>query len=53
MADNALSHPLEIAGYLTAVEALPEFDHLVVPIGKGLSIAYRPAAGSTSLPAAE
>jgi predicted O-methyltransferase YrrM len=43
-ADNALSHPQEIAGYLAAVEALPEFDHLIVPIGKGLSIAYRPAS---------
>jgi predicted O-methyltransferase YrrM len=40
-ADNALSHPEEIAGYLAAVEALPQFEHLVVPVGKGLSIAYR------------
>jgi predicted O-methyltransferase YrrM len=40
-ADNALSHPEEIADYLAAVEALPQFEHLVVPIGKGLSIAYR------------
>jgi predicted O-methyltransferase YrrM len=40
-ADNVLSHPQEIAGYLSAVEALPQFDHLVIPIGKGLSIAYR------------
>jgi predicted O-methyltransferase YrrM len=43
-ADNALSHPQEIAGYLAAVESLPGFEHLIVPIGKGLSIAYRPAA---------
>jgi len=43
-ADNALSHPQEIAGYLAAVEALPGFEHLIVPIGKGLSIAYRPGA---------
>jgi predicted O-methyltransferase YrrM len=41
LADNALSHPDEIAGYLAAVEALPQFEHLVVPIGKGLSLAYR------------
>ncbi len=41
LADNALSHPGEIAGYLAAVEALPQFEHLVVPIGKGLSLAYR------------
>ena len=43
-ADNALSHPQEIAGYLATVEALPGFEHLIVPIGKGLSIAYRPGA---------
>jgi predicted O-methyltransferase YrrM len=41
LADNVLSHPDEIAGYLAAVEALPQFEHLVVPIGKGLSLAYR------------
>jgi predicted O-methyltransferase YrrM len=41
LADNALSHPEEIAGYLAAVQALPEFDHLIVPVGKGLSLAYR------------
>jgi predicted O-methyltransferase YrrM len=42
LADNALSHPDEIAGYLAAVEALPDVEHLVVPVGKGLSVAYRP-----------
>jgi predicted O-methyltransferase YrrM len=41
LADNVLSHPDEIAGYLTALEALTQFDHLVVPIGKGLSVVYR------------
>jgi predicted O-methyltransferase YrrM len=41
LADNVLSHPDEIAGYLAAVEALPHFEHLVLPIGKGLSLAYR------------
>ena len=40
LADNALSHPDEIAGYLAAVEAAG-FDHLIVPIGKGLSLAYK------------
>lgn len=40
-ADNALSHPEEIAGYLSAVKALPEFEHTVIPVGKGLSVAYR------------
>ncbi|HEU5349626.1 MAG TPA: class I SAM-dependent methyltransferase [Ktedonobacterales bacterium] len=39
--DNALSHPDEIAGYLAMVERLPDFDQIIVPIGKGLSVAYR------------
>jgi len=41
LADNALSHPDEIAGYLRALEALPDFERVVVPAGKGLSVAYR------------
>jgi predicted O-methyltransferase YrrM len=41
IADNALSHPDEIAGYLAALQALPEFDLLVIPVGKGLCVAYR------------
>jgi predicted O-methyltransferase YrrM len=41
LADNVLSHPDEIAGYLAAVQALPDFEHIVIPVGKGLSIAYR------------
>ena len=41
LADNVLSHPQEIEDYLSAVQVLPEFDHLVIPIGKGLSMAYR------------
>ncbi len=41
LTDNVLSHPNEIAGYLQAVQALPQFDHLVIPLGKGLSLAYR------------
>jgi predicted O-methyltransferase YrrM len=40
-ADNVLSHPEEIAGYLQAIAALSDFEHLVLPVGKGLSIAYR------------
>ena len=43
LADNVLSHPTEIAGYLYALEALPDFDRVVLPVGKGLSIAYRSA----------
>lgn len=41
LADNVLSHPEEIAGYLAAIEALPDFDHVIIPVGKGLSLAYR------------
>ncbi len=41
LADNALSHPQEIAAYLAAVQALPQFEHLVIPVGKGVSLAYR------------
>ena len=41
LADNILSHPDEVAGYLAALEALSEFDRVIVPIGKGLSVAYR------------
>lgn len=40
-ADNALSHPEEIAAYLETIRAFPDFWEFVVPIGKGLSIAYR------------
>lgn len=47
-ADNALSHPDEIAGYLSALDALPEFDTLVVPVGKGLSVAYRGPRGASA-----
>jgi predicted O-methyltransferase YrrM len=43
LADNVLSHPHEIAGYLAAIEALPEFEHMIIPVGKGLSMAYRQA----------
>ena len=45
LADNVLSHPTEIAAYLRALEALPQFDRVIVPIGKGLSVAYREVAG--------
>jgi predicted O-methyltransferase YrrM len=41
LADNALSHPDEIRAYLNAANSLAEFRHIVVPIGKGLSIAQR------------
>ncbi|MCI0713675.1 MAG: class I SAM-dependent methyltransferase [Chloroflexi bacterium] len=47
LADNALSHPDQIAPYLAAIEALPEMDHMVVPVGKGLSVAYKMAGGKS------
>jgi predicted O-methyltransferase YrrM len=40
-ADNVSSHPREIAGYLEAIRALPDFWEFTVPVGKGLNIAYR------------
>ena len=40
-ADNVLSHPREIAGYLEAIRALSDFWEFTVPVGKGLSVAYR------------
>jgi len=40
LADNVNSHPNEIAGYLHTLEAQPQFDHVTLPVGKGLSLAY-------------
>ncbi|MEQ1948557.1 MAG: class I SAM-dependent methyltransferase [Bryobacteraceae bacterium] len=39
LADNVFSHPEEIAKYLERMASIPEFEHTVVPVGKGLSIA--------------
>jgi predicted O-methyltransferase YrrM len=41
VADNVHSHPEEIAEYLKLISSLPDFQHTIVPVGKGLSIAYR------------
>jgi predicted O-methyltransferase YrrM len=41
LADNVLSHPDEIADYLAELAKLPRFERLTLPIGKGLSVAYR------------
>lgn len=41
LADNVLSHPEEIADYLSAVSSLGGFSSVTVPVGKGLHIAYR------------
>jgi predicted O-methyltransferase YrrM len=43
LADNALSHPEQIAGYLTRVKQVENITHTIVPVGKGLSVAYRRA----------
>jgi len=40
LADNALSHPQEIAGYLAMVTTLSQFQHVLIPVGKGLSVAF-------------
>lgn len=41
LADNVNSHPEQIAGYLEAINALDDFDHMVISVGKGVSLAYR------------
>ncbi len=42
LADNALSHPDQIAGYLDRVSGLPQVSHIVLPVAKGLSVAHLP-----------
>jgi predicted O-methyltransferase YrrM len=39
VADNALSHPGEIVGYLNMIQGLTNFQHVLMPVGKGLSVA--------------
>jgi len=39
LADNVHSHPQEIAPYLEAIRSHPDFAHVVVGVGKGMSIA--------------
>jgi len=41
LADNVLSHPDEVAGYRQMVEQLLGFVWTVVPVGKGLHVAWR------------
>jgi predicted O-methyltransferase YrrM len=41
LADNVFSHPDEIAPYLVALDALPQFEAITLPLGKGLSFAYK------------
>jgi predicted O-methyltransferase YrrM len=48
VADNAISHPDEISGYLKAIAGTEGFMHMVLPVGKGLSLAYRGAKPATA-----
>ncbi len=41
LADNVLSHPQEMSSFISIIEAQPDFDHVVVPVGKGLCLAYK------------
>jgi predicted O-methyltransferase YrrM len=41
LADNALSHPEQISGYLAGIARLDQTTHLVLNVGKGLSVAFR------------
>jgi predicted O-methyltransferase YrrM len=41
LADNVLSHPEQIAGYLQRVDQLERTSHTILKIGKGLSVAFR------------
>lgn len=41
LADNVHSHPTEIAPYLQAINKRPDLEHVVLSIGKGLSIAMK------------
>jgi hypothetical protein len=40
LADNVLAYPDEISDYLATLEGLNGFD-LLVPVDRGLSVAYR------------
>jgi predicted O-methyltransferase YrrM len=41
LADNVLSHPAEISDYLAMLKGLQQLQHVIVPIGKGLSVAFK------------
>ena len=43
VADNVVSHEHDMAAYLSIVNTEAAFDHVIVPVGKGLSVAYRNA----------
>jgi predicted O-methyltransferase YrrM len=50
LADNALSHPDQIAGYLARIEQLDQTSHAILKIGKGLSVAYRETNEASAAP---
>lgn len=41
LADNVHSHPEEMEPYLEAISSLSTFDHMIIPVGLGLSLAYK------------
>jgi len=43
LADNALSHFEELKEYLTALRRMDQLQHVLIPIGKGLSVAFATA----------
>lgn len=43
LADNALSHPDQISGYLESIARLDRTSYIVLNVGKGLSVAWRDA----------
>jgi len=40
LADNAISHPDQIAAYLARVTDIEHVSRTIIPVGKGLSVAY-------------
>jgi predicted O-methyltransferase YrrM len=42
LADNVISHPDQIAGYLARLAEMERISHTIIPVGKGLSVAYVP-----------
>jgi len=46
LADNATSHPDQIAGYLARIGQFEQISHTILPVGKGLSVAYLASRGT-------
>jgi predicted O-methyltransferase YrrM len=45
LADNALSHPDQIAAYLARIKEAEHVSQTIIPVGKGLSVAYLSPTG--------